>query len=124
MSQLKTNRAHLTCANLAWPAGRCPALAVQPIGETSTRYYLRFDVVDKPGVLAEIAGVLGREDISIASVLQHEQTRPGSVPLVITTHDAREANVASAIDAIQGFPSMAGPAVRIRMLQEKREAGA
>jgi len=115
-------RARLTSEHLAWPAGRCPALPVQPIEETSTRYYLRFDVVDKPGVLARIAGVLGREDISIASVLQHEPTRPGSVPLVITTHDAREGNVASAMDEIRRLPSMAGPAVRIRMLEEKREA--
>jgi len=117
-------RAQLTCANLAWPAGRCPALPVQPIGETSTRYYLRFDVVDQPAVLAGIAGVLGRHDISIASVLQHEPTRSGSVPLVITTHDAREGNVASAMDEIRRLPSMAGPAVLIRMLQEKPEAGA
>ena len=115
-------RAQLTCEHLAWPAGRCPALPVQPMDEISTRYYLRFDVVDKPGVLAEIAGALGRHDISIASVLQHEPTRSGAVPLVITTHNAREGNVAAAIGEIRDLPSTAGPAVRIRMLEERREA--
>ncbi len=115
-------RAQLTCKNLAWPAGRCPALRVQPVGEIAARYYLRFDVVDQPGVLAEIAGGLGRHDISIASVLQHEPTRSGSVPLVITTHAAREGNMESALAEMRQLPTMAGPAVRIRMLEEKREA--
>ena len=58
-------------------------------------------MVDKPGVLAGIAGALGRCDISVASVLQHEPTRPDSVPLVITTHEAQEGNVTAAIREIQ-----------------------
>lgn len=117
-------RARLTFENIAWLAGRCPALTVQPMDEVCTRCYLRFDVVDKPGVLAEIAGALGRHHISVASVLQHESRRPDSVPLVITTHDAREGNIASALDEIRNLPSMAGPAVRIRMLEERREVSA
>jgi len=109
-------RAQQTFRHVAWLAGRCPRRAVLPIDQVRSRYYLRFDVVDKPGVLAGIAGVLGRHDISVASVLQHEPTRPDSVPLVITTHEALEGNVTSAMEEIQGLPSMAGPAVRIRML--------
>jgi homoserine dehydrogenase len=114
-------RARATFAHSAWLAGRCPTIPVQPIGEVISRYYLRFDVEDRPGVLANIAGVLGRHDISVASVLQHEPTQPDSVPLVITTHEAPEANLASAIGEIQGLPSMAGPAVRVRMLDFPHE---
>jgi len=109
-------RAQQTFRHVTWLAGRCPRRPVQPIDRVRSRYYLRFDVVDKPGVLAGIAGVLGRHDISVASVLQHEPTRPDSVPLVITTHEALEGNVTSAMEEIQDLPSMAGPTVRVRML--------
>ena len=56
------------------------------------RFYLRFHVDDRPGVMAEIAGILGRHDISIASVIQHEtgEEEQGVVPLVIMTHKASE----------------------------------
>jgi homoserine dehydrogenase len=109
-------RARQTFRHVAWLAGRCPSLPVRPIDQVRSRYYLRFDVADEPGVLAGIAGALGRHDISVASVLQHEPTRPDSVPLVITTHEAPEGNMASAMGEIQGLPAMAGPAVRVRML--------
>jgi homoserine dehydrogenase len=114
-------RARTTFENVAWLAGRGQTLPVQPIDEVRTRYYLRFDVVDRPGVLASIAGVLGRNDISVASVLQHEPTRAESVPLVITTHLAREGNVASALAEARRLPTVIGPAVRIRMLGGNRE---
>ncbi|HUU11130.1 MAG TPA: homoserine dehydrogenase [Phycisphaerae bacterium] len=117
-------RAAITCKHVAWLAGRGASLPVEPMDETRTRYYLRFDVLDQPGILAGIAGALGSHDISVASVLQHEPTRTDSVPLVVTTHDAREGDVAAALDEIQRLPSMAGPAVRIRMLEETRQGNA
>jgi len=114
-------RARITFKHVCWLAGRCPALPVLPIEEVRSRYYLRFDVEDRPGVLAGIAGVLGRHDISVASVLQHEPTRPDSIPLVITTHEAREGNVQAALEAIAQLPTLAGPPVRIRMLPQPAE---
>jgi len=114
-------RAQTTFRSVSWLAGRGPDMPVKPIGKVRSRDYLRFDVLDHPGVLAGIAGVLGRHDISVASVLQHETTRPDSVPLVITTHEALEANVTSAMEEIQSLPTMAGPGVRIRMLDHERE---
>ena len=115
-------RARTTFESIAWLAGRRRPLAVLPMEEVRTRCYLRFDVVDKPGVLAGIAGVLGRNDISVASVLQHEPARPESVPLVVTTHHAREGNVSAALDEIRRLPTIVGPAVRIRMLAPDPEA--
>ena len=109
-------RARVTFENLAWLAGRARALPVLPMSDIRTRYYLRFDVLDKPGVLGSIAGALGRHDISVASVLQHEPARPDSVPLVITTHQAREGNVAAALEEIRRLPVVSGPAIRLRML--------
>ncbi len=74
-------RAQITFDHVAWLAGRRTALPVMPIQETRSRYYLRFDVLDKPGVLAAMAGVLGRHEISVASVLQQETPSPKSVPV-------------------------------------------
>src|SRR2546423_10734558 len=67
------------------------------------RYYLRFTVEDRPGVLAEIAGVLGKHQISIASVIQHEPSSDGqqrTVPLVIMTQQAKEGAAQTAVPAM------------------------
>ncbi len=58
-------------------------------GELSSRYYLRFGVVDKPGVLAQLAGMLGEHEISISEVVQEGQRQEGKpVTVVVTTHRA------------------------------------
>jgi len=116
-------RARMTFEHMAWLAGRRTPMAVKPIHEIETRYYLRFDVLDKPGVLGSLAGILGRHEISVASVLQQESDDPQSVPLVITTHLAREGDVASALEEIRRLPSVTGRTVRIRMLESAEEAG-
>jgi homoserine dehydrogenase len=73
-------------------------LAVRPIDELQTRYYIRLEVADRAGVLAQIAKALGDCDISIASVLQkdaHVETQ--SAEIVIMTHPARESSVQQAL---------------------------
>ena len=71
------------------------------------RYYLRFNVDDRPGVMAEIAGILGKHKISIASLIQHEteEEEATCVPLVIMTHTAPEGAMLEACR-----PSIAWPA--------------
>jgi homoserine dehydrogenase len=65
------------------------------------RHLVRFHVADRPGVLARIAGSLGEQGISIASVIQHEaDNATGAVPLVIMTHRSPAATVSAAVDAI------------------------
>ncbi len=115
-------RARTTFAHVAYLAGRHRALAVRPMDEVETRYYLRLEVADQPGVLAQVAGLLANVDISIASVLQYESRDPAHVPLVITTHTAREGNMARAMDTIRALPALRGQAVRIRMLEEEGAA--
>jgi homoserine dehydrogenase len=83
------------------------------------RYYLRFTVEDRPGVLAEIAGVLGRHQISIASVIQHEPTGDGAgrtVPLVIMTQKAQEGAAQTAVAAIDRLVCVKPASVRMRVL--------
>jgi homoserine dehydrogenase len=81
------------------------------------RFYLRLNVVDRPGVLGEIAGVLGRHSISIASVIQHEREGEAEhVPLVIMTDSASEKNIDTAIDEINGLSSVQAPNVCLRVL--------
>jgi homoserine dehydrogenase len=76
-------------------------LAVKPIDDVVSRYYLCFWVSDKPKVLASIATVLGKFSISIASVLQKESTEESCVPVVMLTHKAVEKNVRDALAEIE-----------------------
>ena len=78
------------------------SLAIKPIGECVSRYYLRFSVVDQPGVLAAIAGALGKYNISIESMIQNG--RSGDyVPIVIITHEAKESDITAALADIDGL---------------------
>ncbi|TVQ36182.1 MAG: homoserine dehydrogenase [Spirochaetaceae bacterium] len=89
-----------------WP-DRNPPTELVPVAETYSRFYIRTMVDDTPGALASIASILGTHGISIASILQDElpenngaEEQPHFVPVVITVHPAREANVLSAIAEI------------------------
>jgi homoserine dehydrogenase len=72
-----------------------------PMSDVRSRYYLRLRVVDRPGVLAQIAGLLGDAQISIASVIQKELDVHNGAEIVIMTHEAREADLQSALDAVK-----------------------
>ena len=82
-------------------------LKVRPIGELESRYYVRLEVADHPGVLAQIAQLLGDGQISIAAVLQRD-THPetDSAEIVITTHPAREESMQKALQAMAGLPQV------------------
>jgi homoserine dehydrogenase len=75
-------------------------LPIKAMDDIVSQYYLRFAAVDKPGVLAQIAGSLGKYDISIASMIQPERQVGGAVPIVIMTHEAREADIRRALEEI------------------------
>ena len=84
-----------------------PLLKVRPIGDLQVRYYIRLEVADTPGVLAQIAQVLGDGQISIAVVLQRD-TNPETqiAEIVITTHPAQEASVREALEALAVLPQV------------------
>lgn len=73
---------------------------IREIGEIESEYYLRFMVVDRPGVLSRISGILGDHSISIASVLQKERGPKDGVPVVMMTHEALERDIQLALGKI------------------------
>lgn len=78
-------------------------------------YYLRFSVIDKPGALSKITGVLGSHNISILSVMQKDRKIGGAVPLVIVTHNALEREMRRAIVEIEGLDIIHDKVVYIRI---------
>ncbi|MFP5346659.1 MAG: homoserine dehydrogenase [Actinomycetes bacterium] len=88
-------------------------LPVLPMGEVSTRYHIRLDVEDIPGVLAQVAQVFAEHEVSIETVRQtllapFEDGRPGAeegertrrAALVVVTHSARDAALSATVDAL------------------------
>ncbi len=88
---------------------------IRKIGELEGRYYFRFSVIDRPGVLARIAQILGKHKISITSVLQKDRRHEQMVPVVMMTHDARERNVERALKQIDSLSVVRRKSVSIRM---------
>ncbi|MGZ8427883.1 MAG: homoserine dehydrogenase [Candidatus Deferrimicrobiaceae bacterium] len=78
--------------------------AVSPFAEVETEYYLRFQVVDKPGVLSKIAGILGSHQISISSVIQKGRKQESAVPIFIVTHQAKEKDMRAALEETDRLP--------------------
>ncbi len=78
-----------------------------PMSELETRYYIRLTVIDQPGVLAQIATKLGDAEISIASVIQKEADAASkTAELVIMTHEAREASMQEALQAVENLTAV------------------
>jgi homoserine dehydrogenase len=74
-------------------------LRIRPMGEVLTRYHIRLDVADRAGVLALVAGVFARHDVSIATVRQ--SGRGDDATLVIVTHTAPDAALAATISELR-----------------------
>jgi homoserine dehydrogenase len=110
-------RSAITFRTLELWSERSATVSASDYRNVAGRYYLRFNVADQPSVLAEIAGVLGLENISIASVIQHEaeEGSQGVVPLVIMTHNTTEGAVCRASQAIDQLPFMRSRSVRMRV---------
>jgi len=93
-----------------------PAKTIKNPADICGKNYLRFLVEDRPGVLAEITGILGQHGISIASMLQEETETEGSpVTLIIMTHAAREGDTQAAIAKIDALPCTFAKTFRMRV---------
>lgn len=90
-------------------------LRIRPMEEISSLYYMRFMVLDRPGVLSQIAGVLGRCGISISSVLQQGRKDGQTVPVVIKTHGAKERDVQASLHEIDRMGFISEPTTLIRV---------
>jgi len=113
-----TGRASLNFPQLdLW--GERDAIPVQPADEVTNRYYLRFNVEDRPHVFADIADILGRNGISLASIIQHEAPELDSiepnadpvVPLVVMTHRTTAGQLRSAEQALDQLATLRSPCI-------------
>ena len=88
---------------------------IRKIEELTSLYYIKFSVIDQPGVLASISGVLGKNKISIASVIQKGRREGDVVPIVMMTHKAKELNIQEALKAIDKLAIVKAKSVLIRV---------
>ena len=96
--------------------------SLKPIDECETRYYIRFQALDQPRVLAEISGILGQRGISISSVIQKERSEGESVPVVMMTHEAIEKDIQAALREIDELPVITPKSTLIRVETMEGEA--
>jgi homoserine dehydrogenase len=90
-------------------------MPLMKMDDVTSMYYFRFSAIDKPGVLSKISGILGKHNISIASVIQKDRHEGKAVPLVVLTHRAREKDVMRAVTEINRLQTVAGRTVYIRV---------
>jgi len=88
---------------------------VMPMDEIVSRYYVRFSVVDQPGVLAKISAIFAAAKIGISSVIQPEGHEGESVPLIFMIHDAPNAAMRKALEKISKLPAVKGKPVMFRV---------
>lgn len=88
----------------------------KPIAQITSEYYIRLSVEDRPGVIAQIAGILGESDIGISSILQPESDEEGTtVPLVMMIHEATNAQMNAALERIAALDCVKKPPRMIRV---------
>jgi homoserine dehydrogenase len=97
------------------------AAKVLPFDELVSRYYIRLAAKDEPGVLSQVTAALGRNGISVSAISQHENEQGQSVPVVITTHLAREGSMQQAIREIDALGSITGKTVCLRIIDQPKE---
>ncbi|MBP5181917.1 MAG: homoserine dehydrogenase [Lentisphaeria bacterium] len=88
---------------------------IKPMNEVDSRYYLRVQVLDVPGVLEKVAGILSRNNISISSVIQREGQKHSNVTMLIITHITKEKSIRSAIESINALPEVRNSVNLIRI---------
>ncbi|SJZ54019.1 homoserine dehydrogenase [Selenihalanaerobacter shriftii] len=75
---------------------------LKSINEVVSKYYLRLQVIDRPGVLAAVSGILGNNGVSIESMIQKSKTENG-VPLILVAHQVNEGNIQTALNEIDNL---------------------
>jgi len=102
--------------HLAFQPDAMVDLAILPIADVVSSYYLRLSVEDRPGVLADVARILADDGISIVAMIQRE---PGEgeeqTDIIMLTHKTRERNIDAAIAGIEALPAVRGRIIRLRL---------
>ena len=99
-----------------WPDQQKPPRLFDP-RQVQARYYLRFNALDRPGVMGAIATALGDAGISLSGIIQHESCAGEFVPLVMTTHEARQGPLNDALAKLEQRDFIDGEPVVIRVVE-------
>jgi homoserine dehydrogenase len=114
MIDIAVGRTAITFRTLELWSNRQARVTAAPNDAARAKFYLRVMVEDHPGVLSQVTAALGAQNISIASVLQHEPLEAkGVVSLVIMTHETTEGAAARACEAIDKLKPVLGETVRM-----------
>jgi homoserine dehydrogenase len=103
---------------LSYQASAIQKIPIKPMEDVICPYYMRFSAVDRPKVLSKISGILGKNGISIASVIQKGRKIKGAVPIVMMTHEAKGKNVHRALREIDRLGAIRGKTRFIRVENE------
>ena len=97
------------------PASELKRLPASPMARHRGAYYIRLMVVDKPGVIADVAAALRDEEVSMEAMIQRARSPGEAVPVVLTTHETEEAAMRRALDRITRLASVTEPPHMIRI---------
>ena len=95
------------------------ATRIRRPGDVQRRYYLRFTVVDQPGVLAQITDIFWKYNINIAAVIQKEESQEEFVPIVMTTYLAREGDIQAALEKVNKLEPVKDETKVLRILNTR-----
>lgn len=102
--------------HLAFQPNAMANIAILPMSEITTSYYLRLHVADQPGVLADLTRILADRGISIDAMLQKEPAEGEThTDIIMLTHQTQEKNVTAAIEKMQALDSVQGQVTKIRL---------
>ena len=100
------------------PVGALESMAKADSGHRIGKAYVRFQVSDRPGVLAEITAAMRDANVSIESLIQKGHTEDGAVLVAMVSHEGPEANIADALNRLRGSQSMQGEPIVLHILEE------
>ncbi|QEL54198.1 homoserine dehydrogenase [Chromobacterium paludis] len=115
VTRLLTSDPEHRVPHLAFQPDQLQDLAILPITEVTSSYYLRIGAIDRAGVLANITRLLAENGISIEALIQKGSVSDGTAEVVILTHRVQEKAINHAIAGIEALDSVAGKVVRLRM---------
>jgi homoserine dehydrogenase len=115
VTRLSTVDPYCRVPHLAFQPGEMTDVAILPMSEITSSYYLRVYVNDQLGVMADLTRILADAGISIDAVLQKEPGGETRTDIIMITHQTREKKIDAAIAKIEALATVVGKVVRIRL---------
>jgi homoserine dehydrogenase len=115
VTRLSTVDPYCRVPHLAFQPGEMTDVAILPMAEITSSYYLRVYVNDQLGVMADLTRILADAGISIEAVLQKEPCGQARTDIVMITHQTREKHIDAAIAKIEQLGTVVGKVTRIRL---------